>query len=89
MLAARNGDLEGAVQLLIQAVEQVPNLQFLVNASKAILTLLDQKGWDEALAAKARDYLQRAQRKDGKSQKVASARELYGTVAKKHGITAL
>lgn len=87
VLAARNGDIEGAVQLLIQAVEQVPNLQFLVNASKAILTLLDQKGWDEELAAKARDYLQRAQRKDSKSQKVASARELYVAVAKKHGIT--
>lgn len=87
VLAARNGDLEGAVQLLIQAVEQVPNLQFLVNASKAILTLLNQKGWDEELAAKARDYLLRAQRKDSKSQKVASARELYATVAKKHGIT--
>lgn len=87
VLAARNGDLEGAVQLLIQAVEQVPNLQFLVNASKAILTLLDQKGWDEELAAKARDYLLRAQRKDSKSQKVASARELYAAVAKKQGIT--
>lgn len=87
VLAARNGDLEGAVQLLIQAVEQVPNLQFLVNASKAILTLLNQKGWDEELAAKARDYLLRAQRKDSKSQKVASARELYAAVAKKHGIT--
>ena len=87
VLAARNGDFEGAVQLLIQAVEQVPNLQFLINATKAILTLIDKKGWDEDLAAKARDYLQRAQRKDRKSQKVASAQELYVAVAKKYGIT--
>jgi tetratricopeptide (TPR) repeat protein len=87
VLAARNGDFEGAVQLLIQAVEQVPNLQFLINATKAILTLIDKKGWDEELAAKARDYLQRAQRKDRKSQKVASAQELYVAVAKKYGIT--
>ncbi|HSG21846.1 MAG TPA: response regulator [Azonexus sp.] len=87
VLAARGGDLEGAVQLLIQAVEQVPNLQFLVNAAKAILTLIDKKGWDEELAAKARNYLQRAQGKDRKSQKVASAKELYVTVAKKYGIT--
>ncbi len=86
VLAARRGDLEGAVQLLIQAVEQVPNLQFLVNAAKAIYALLDQKGWDEELAARALDYLQRAQRKDRKSPKVASARELYVTVAKKYGI---
>ncbi|UCV03610.1 response regulator [Dechloromonas denitrificans] len=86
VLAARNGDLEGAVQLLIQAAEQVPNLQFLVNAAKAIYTLMDSKGWDAELAARALDYLMRAQRKDRKSPKVASARELYVTVAKKHGI---
>ena len=36
--------------------------------------------------ARAVDYLQRAQRKDRKSAKVASARELYVTVAKKYGI---
>jgi len=86
VLAARSGDLEGAVRLLIQAVEQVPNLQFLVNAAKAIFALLDKKGWDPDLAARAIDYLQRAQRKDRKSPKVASARELYVTVAKKYGI---
>lgn len=56
VLAARSGDLEGAVQLLIQAVEQVPNLQFLVNAAKAIFALMDKKGWDEPLAARAVDY---------------------------------
>lgn len=86
VIAARNGDLEGAVQLLIQAAEQVPNLQFLVNAAKAIFTLLDQKGWDAELAGRAVDYLQRAQRKDRKSPKVASARQLYVTVARKYGI---
>ena len=86
VLAARAGDLEGSVQLLIQAAEQVPNLQFLVNAAKAIFTLMDQKGWDAELAARAQDYLLRAQRKDRKSPKVASARELYVAVAKRHGI---
>ncbi len=86
VLAAREGDLEGAVQLLIQAAEQVPNLQFLVNAAKAIFTLIDKKGWDSDLAARALDYLQRAQRKDRKSPKVASARELYVAVAKKYGV---
>ena len=86
VLAARSGDLEGAVQLLIQAAEQVPNLQFLVNAAKAIFTLMDKKGWDEELAERAVDYLQRAQRKDRKSPKVASARELHAAVAKKYGV---
>ena len=88
VLAARSCDLEGAVQLLIQAAEQVPNLQFLVNAAKAIFTLLDKKGWDSDLAGRAIEYLQRAQRKDRKSSKVASARQLYITVAKKYGVAA-
>lgn len=86
VMAARAGDLEGAVKLLIQAAEQVPNLQFLVNAAKAIYTYMDQKGWDAELAEKGQDYLQRAQRRDRNSPKVASARELYVTVAKKYGI---
>jgi tetratricopeptide (TPR) repeat protein len=50
VLAARSGDLDGSVKLLIEAAERVPNLQFLVNASKAIFTLLELKGWNPALA---------------------------------------
>lgn len=88
VMAARSGDLEGAVELLIQAAEQVPNLQFLINAAKSIFTLLDRKGWDQTLADKGLHYLQRAQEKDRKSPKVASARELYTNVAKKHGAMA-
>lgn len=87
VMAARSGDLEGAVQLLIQAAEQVPNLQFLVNAAKAIYTLMEKKGWDNELATRALDYLEHARRKDPKSAKVASARALYLAVAKKNGIT--
>ena len=87
VLAARSGDLDAAVKLLIQAAEQVPNLQFLLNAAKAIYTLMDKKGWDNDLAARALGYLQRAQRKDGKNAKVASARALYVTVARKYGIS--
>lgn len=87
VMAARAGDLEGAVDLLIQAAEQVPNLQFLVNASKAIFSLLDRKGWNSELANRGLHYLRRAEAKDRRSPKVASARELYTTVAKKQGIT--
>jgi DNA-binding response OmpR family regulator len=87
VMAARAGDLEGAVKLLIQAAEQVPNLQFLVNAAKAIFTYMGQTTWDNDLAARAVGYLQRAQRRDPKNPKVASAREMYINVAKKFGVT--
>jgi DNA-binding response OmpR family regulator len=86
VMAARAGDFEGSVKLLMQAADKVPNLQFLVNAAKAIYTMMDKSGWNLALAERAADYLQRAQRKDRKSPKVASARQLYVTVAKKYGI---
>lgn len=70
----------------MEAAERVPNLQFLVNASKAIFTLLERKGWDGDLAANGLRYLELAQKKDERSAKVISARELYHRVARKYGI---
>jgi FimV-like protein len=86
VLAARNGDLEGSVQMLIEAAERVPNLQFLVNASKAIFTLLDRQGWDEELAERGARYLRLAQAKEIGNTKVVSANELYQQVARKYGL---
>ncbi len=86
VLAARSGDIEGSVQMLIEAAERVPNLQFLVNASKAIFTMLDRNGWNEEMGQNAVRYLQLAQAKDGRNAKVISARELYHQVARKYGI---
>ena len=86
VLAARGGDLESSVQMLIEAAERVPNLQFLINASKAIFTLLDRKGWNEEMGKRALRYLQMAQDKESRSPKVISARELYTQVARKYGI---
>ncbi len=86
VLAARSGDVAASVKLLIEAAERVPNLQFLVNAAKAIFTLLDLKGWDNTLAKRGLGYLENAQMKDMRNPKVISARELYQRVARKYGI---
>ena len=86
VLAARSGDLDASVQMLIEAAERVPNLQFLVNASKAIFTLLERRGWDENMAERGLRYLQMAQAKDMRNAKVVSARELYQRTARKYGI---
>ncbi len=89
VLAARSGDLGASVQMLIEAAERVPNLQFLVNATKAIFTMLDRKGWNEDMAQRALRYLQQAQAKDMNNPKVISAREMYHQVARKYGIEVL
>ena len=86
VLAARSGDLEGSVQMLIEAAERVPNLQFLVNASKAIFTLLDRQGWNEELAERGTRYLRLAQAKELRNAKVISASELHQRVARKYGM---
>ena len=86
VLAARGGNLEASVRMLSEAAERVPNLQFLVNASKAIFALLDSRGWNEDLAQRAVRYLRMAQAKDLRNVKVISAREIYHQVARKYGI---
>lgn len=86
VLAAREGNLAGSVQMLVEAANKVPNVQFLCNAAKAIFTLLDKQGWDAAQAEQAMRFLQRAQAKDPKNPKVSATRELYTTVARKYGI---
>jgi FimV-like protein len=86
VLAARNGDLAGSVRMLIEAAERVPNLQFLVNASRAIFTLLDRQGWDEELAERGARYLRLAQGKAMRDAKVIAANELHQQVARKYGI---
>ena len=86
VLAARSGNIEASVQMLIEAAERVPNQQFLVNATKAIFTLLARKGWNEEMADRGLRYLHQAQAKDARSPKVISARELYFQVARKYGI---
>lgn len=85
-MGARAGNFEESVRLLMQAADQMPNLQFLVNAAKAIYTLLDKRGWNDELAQRAGEYLARAQQKDRKSPKVASAKQIQLAVAKKYGV---
>ncbi len=87
VLAAHGGDLRASVDMLISAADRVPNVQFLVNATRAILTYMDQRGWDADLAARGLDYLQRAQAKAPRNPKVLLAREIYTQVARKYGIS--
>ncbi|MGB4468472.1 MAG: response regulator [Azovibrio sp.] len=89
VLTARGGDLKAAVDMLMNAADRVPNVQFLVNAARAIFTLMDQQGWDVDLAARATDYLKRAQTKAPRNPKVLLTLEIHAQVARKYGISIL
>lgn len=88
VLAARDGDIKASVDMLMSAADRVPNVQFLVNAARAISTLMDQQGWNVDLAARATDYLKRAQAKAPRNPRVLAARDIYNQVARKYGISA-
>lgn len=85
---ARDGDLEGSVQLLVQAASRVPNIQFLINATKAIFTLMERKGWNNELALQGVGFLRQAMGKDVANPKVTEARALCRAVANKYGVPA-
>ena len=87
VMAARSGDLEGSVRLLIEAAERVPSVQFLVNASKAICALMDRQGWRDDLAERVGRYLEQARAKSPRDPRVLSGRETYQRVAGKYGVT--
>ena len=87
-IAARDGDAEASLATLIDAAERVPNLQFLLNAAKAILAVLDRKGWNEELAARAQHYLELAAAKDARNTQLIAARATYHQVARKYGVDA-
>lgn len=81
------GNLDESVEKLMSAADRVPNVQFMINAAKAIVSLMDRRGWDADLAAKASEYLQRARAKASYNPRVLSAVEYYGQVARKYGVS--
>lgn len=87
VMLARAGDLPGAVDLLDQAVRRMPNnVQILLNAAQAILTLLRQVGWDADKAATAGAYLEQARQRKGDHPKLPKVSALYHEVAVKYGM---
>ncbi|MGL5631669.1 MAG: response regulator [Azovibrio sp.] len=81
-------NLGETVEKLMSAADRVPNVQFMINAAKAIVTLMDQRGWDADLATRASEYLQKARTKAPHNPRVLSALEHYGQVARKYGVSA-
>ena len=82
----RAGDLEGAIRLFREAASQMPSVQMLANAAKAILAKMHRDGWDVELAAEARGYIGKGLKQGTGDKRIESATAAYEQVMAKFGI---
>ncbi|WP_194722367.1 tetratricopeptide repeat-containing response regulator [Noviherbaspirillum malthae] len=84
---AKQGDFEGAVELMTAAVRKLPeNPQVVFNAAVAVLKYLENLGWDNRLGDQARGYIESARRLDPSNPRLVPLKELYQSIMKKYGI---
>jgi tetratricopeptide (TPR) repeat protein len=84
---ARQGDYKGAVTLMTEAAQKLPdNPQVVFNAAVAVLKCLENLGWDDRLGDQARGYIERARRLDPANPRLTPLAELYQVILRKYGI---
>jgi CheY-like chemotaxis protein/thioredoxin-like negative regulator of GroEL len=84
---AKQGDYQGAVELMTAAVHKLPdNPQVVFNAAVAALKHLENLGWDNRLGRQARIYIETARRLDPANPRLAPLVELYQAILRKHGM---
>ncbi|MBV8657744.1 MAG: response regulator [Burkholderiales bacterium] len=75
---AQAGDLEGAVQKFVEAVEEMPaNVQVMLNAVNAMLAYVARKGWHDEYMGSAMAYLDRVKALEPASVKYLKLRDAY------------
>jgi len=84
---AQGGDIKGAVDLLIEAVNTYHANTFItLNAAHAILVYMQKEGWDDDLSQTAKKYLQKVKERDPANKKLLLLSELMKEIAQKFGI---
>jgi DNA-binding NarL/FixJ family response regulator len=84
---ARLGDYHGAVALMSEAAEKLPeNPQVVFNAAVAVLKCLDSLGWDAQLGEQARAYTANARRLDPRNPRLSLLTSMYRDILKKYAI---
>jgi DNA-binding response OmpR family regulator len=87
VMKARQGDLEGAIVMLIKAATELPNnVQILLNAAHAILTQIKQSGWDDQRGLLAINYLEQVRSRNPDHPKYLKVNGLYRELAQKFGV---
>lgn len=89
VMKAKEGDLDGSVQLLTEAAEKMPgNLQIILNAAQALLVHIDKRGWNESYMESALRYINVARGISAAHPKLLSVNKLAQDVTKKYGVAA-
>lgn len=84
---AKQGDFQGAVELMTAAVHKLPdNPQVVFNAAVAVLKYLENLGWDSKMGDQVRGYIEAARRLDPNNPRLVPLSELYQAILKKYGI---
>lgn len=84
---ARQGDFGGAVTLMMEAVEKLPdNPQVVFNAAVAVLKHLENLGWTTSLGEQARRLIDTARRLDPTNPRLSSLTGLHQTILKKYNV---
>ena len=84
---AKQGDYRGAVALMSEAVQRLPdNPQVVFNAAVAVLKCLEHMGWDARLGEQARTFIETARRLDPTNARLTPLGELYQVILRKYGM---
>ncbi|SHH38801.1 response regulator [Massilia sp. CF038] len=82
---AKEGDYRGAVTLMIDAVDQLPdNPQVVFNAAVAVLKCLENMGWEDKLGQYARTLIDSVRRLDPLNPKLPALAGLHQTILAKY-----
>jgi hypothetical protein len=82
---ARDGDYQGAVELMLEAAAKMPNNpQVAFNAALAVLKHLENLGWDERLGHHAQQLIGRVRRLDPVNAKLPALAGLHQQILKKY-----
>ena len=83
---AKGGDLEGAVQLFIRAVSDMPaNTQVTLNAVNALLAYINTQGWHASYMQLVKEYLERIRKTDPNNHKFQKLTETYKATLRRYG----
>ncbi len=87
VIRARQGDLVGAVNLLLEASQRLPqNIQLALNAAQAMIVESDRYGWNEAHMKQAKQLLDMHQAQHGELPKFKKIKALLKDVSLKFGV---